>query len=85
MLVLARRNVRGYRQNGQLVSRRRNLRSRLVKPQDEGFSLFDAPHSPTHTTAADVGVNKEFIRSPSIEVVNEPSVQAEDTGKNTAA
>ncbi|KAJ0433215.1 hypothetical protein HanIR_Chr17g0867761 [Helianthus annuus] len=59
-----------------------------AEPQDGGFSsLFDAPLSRTHDVVgdADAGVNKEFTRSPSIEVVTEPSVQAEDTGKKPAA
>ncbi|KAJ0625544.1 hypothetical protein HanHA89_Chr01g0002821 [Helianthus annuus] len=32
---------------------------------------------------ADAGVNKEFTKSPSVEVVAEPSVRSEDTGKKT--
>ncbi|KAJ0670581.1 hypothetical protein HanOQP8_Chr13g0476091 [Helianthus annuus] len=54
----------------------------VTEPQGGSFSLFDAPTSPTHDAAADV--NKEFTRSPSIEVVTEPSIQAEDTRKKTA-
>ncbi|KAJ0953740.1 putative AH/BAR domain superfamily protein [Helianthus annuus] len=55
------------------------------EPQDGDFSsLFDAPLSPPHDTAADAGVNKEFI-GPFVKVVSEPSVQAEDTGKKTVA
>ncbi|MFS7990856.1 hypothetical protein Hanom_Chr11g01063841 [Helianthus anomalus] len=55
------------------------------EPQGDGFYMFDIPLSPPHDTAADVGVNKDFTRSPSIEVVPEPSVRAEDTGKGPAA
>ncbi|KAJ0917695.1 hypothetical protein HanRHA438_Chr05g0208881 [Helianthus annuus] len=55
----------------------------VAEPQDGGFSLFDAPTSPVHDAAVDAGVNKEFARSPSLEVVTEPSVQEEDTGKKT--
>ncbi|KAF5796391.1 hypothetical protein HanXRQr2_Chr08g0350891 [Helianthus annuus] len=57
-----------------------------AEPQDGGFSfLFDNPLSPSHDAAADAGVNKEFTKNPSVKVVTEPSVQAEDTGKKTAA
>ncbi|MFS7911558.1 hypothetical protein Hanom_Chr02g00119581 [Helianthus anomalus] len=48
------------------------------------FSFFDAPTFPARDATTDVGVNKELRRSPSIEVVTEPSVQAEDVGKKTA-
>ncbi|KAJ0600689.1 hypothetical protein HanIR_Chr03g0119981 [Helianthus annuus] len=51
----------------------------VTEPQEGSFSLFDAPSSPARDAAADV--NKEFTRSPSVEVVTEPSAQAEDVGK----
>ncbi|KAM0055378.1 hypothetical protein Hdeb2414_s0006g00205381 [Helianthus debilis subsp. tardiflorus] len=54
----------------------------VTEPQDGTFSLFDAPLSPARDAVADV--NKEFTRSTSIEVVTEPSVQAEDVGKKVA-
>ncbi|KAJ0871452.1 hypothetical protein HanRHA438_Chr11g0512511 [Helianthus annuus] len=53
------------------------------EPQDDGFSLFDAPLSPTHDTTADAGVDKGFTINPSAKVVTEPSLQAEDVGKKT--
>ncbi|MFS7899675.1 hypothetical protein Hanom_Chr00s072505g01789411 [Helianthus anomalus] len=40
-----------------------------------------ARSSPPRGAAADLGANKEFKRSPSINVVTLPSSQAEDTGK----
>ncbi|XP_021971325.1 uncharacterized protein LOC110866466 [Helianthus annuus] len=55
----------------------------FAEPQDGGFSLFDAPISLAHDASADAGVNKEFTRSPSFEVVTEPSVQVEDVGEKT--
>ncbi|MFS8016674.1 hypothetical protein Hanom_Chr15g01371341 [Helianthus anomalus] len=57
---------------------------RRTQPQEEIFSLFDVPPSPSRDAVADVGVNKEFRRSPSIEVVTLPSAHAEDTGKKAA-
>ncbi|KAJ0541450.1 hypothetical protein HanLR1_Chr09g0308041 [Helianthus annuus] len=47
-------------------------------------SLFDAPLSPAHETAADAGVNKEFT-GPFVKVVSEPSVQVEGTGEKVRA
>ncbi|KAM0026637.1 hypothetical protein Hdeb2414_s0020g00560431 [Helianthus debilis subsp. tardiflorus] len=55
----------------------------MTEPLEETFSFFDAPTSPACDATVDAGVNKEFTRSPSIEVVTEPSVQAEDVGKKT--
>ncbi|KAM0049587.1 hypothetical protein Hdeb2414_s0008g00287651 [Helianthus debilis subsp. tardiflorus] len=52
-----------------------------AEPLEETFSFFDAPSSPPRDAAVDTGVNKEFTRSPSIEVVTSPSARAEDTGK----
>ncbi|MFS8016660.1 hypothetical protein Hanom_Chr15g01371201 [Helianthus anomalus] len=54
------------------------------EPQEEIFSLFDVPPSPSRDAVADVGVNKEFRRSPYIEVVTPPSAHAEDTRKKAA-
>ncbi|KAJ0546541.1 hypothetical protein HanIR_Chr08g0362151 [Helianthus annuus] len=53
-----------------------------AEPQDEGFSIFDAPHPPPHDTTADAGVNKDFS-SPFVKVASEHSVRAEDTGRKT--
>ncbi|KAM0034585.1 hypothetical protein Hdeb2414_s0016g00499651 [Helianthus debilis subsp. tardiflorus] len=55
-----------------------------AESQEGGFSLFDAPTSPVHDATADSGFNKEFTRSLSLEVVNEPSARADDTRKKTA-
>ncbi|KAJ0906527.1 hypothetical protein HanPSC8_Chr07g0306401 [Helianthus annuus] len=56
-----------------------------AEPQQGDFSsLFDAPLSPSHDTAADAGVNKEFTY-PFVKVVSEPSLRAEDTGRKTVA
>ncbi|MFS7943428.1 hypothetical protein Hanom_Chr06g00500181 [Helianthus anomalus] len=52
--------------------------------REESFSLFDVPPSPPRDVAANAGVNKEFTRSPSIEVVTPTSALAEDTGKKAA-
>ncbi|KAJ0467639.1 hypothetical protein HanIR_Chr14g0687541 [Helianthus annuus] len=46
--------------------------------------FFEAYSSPPRNAAADPGVNKEFRRSPSIEVVTPPSAHAEDAGKKAA-
>ncbi|KAM0040432.1 hypothetical protein Hdeb2414_s0012g00393821 [Helianthus debilis subsp. tardiflorus] len=54
------------------------------EPQEESFSLFDVPFSPPRDAPTDAGVNKEFRRSPSIEVVTPPSARAEDIGKKAA-
>ncbi|MFS7986984.1 hypothetical protein Hanom_Chr11g01016691 [Helianthus anomalus] len=51
----------------------------VAESHDGIFSLFDAHDSP-----ADAGVNNEFTRSPSLEVVNEPSARAEDVREKTA-
>ncbi|MFS7931432.1 hypothetical protein Hanom_Chr04g00355921 [Helianthus anomalus] len=56
----------------------------LVKPREETFSFFDVPSSPPRDADVDMGVNEEFRRSPSIEVVTAPSAHAEDTGKKAA-
>ncbi|KAM0067499.1 hypothetical protein Hdeb2414_s0002g00062011 [Helianthus debilis subsp. tardiflorus] len=56
----------------------------VTEPLEDTFSFFEARSSPPRDAAADSGVNKEFRRSPSIEVVTPPSAQAEDTGKKTA-
>ncbi|MFS7919843.1 hypothetical protein Hanom_Chr03g00217391 [Helianthus anomalus] len=57
----------------------------VVEPVEETFSFFEARSPPPpRDAAADTGVNKEFTRSPSIEVVTSPSVHAEDTGKMAA-
>ncbi|KAM0009925.1 hypothetical protein Hdeb2414_s0083g00781721 [Helianthus debilis subsp. tardiflorus] len=46
-----------------------------AEPQQEDFSyLFDAPLSPSHDTAVDAGVNKEF-NCPFVKVVSEPSAR----------
>ncbi|MFS7888225.1 hypothetical protein Hanom_Chr00s000001g01592461 [Helianthus anomalus] len=55
----------------------------VTEPLEETFSLFDAPTSSARDASADAGVNKEFTRSPSIEAVTEPSVQAEDVWNKT--
>uniref|UniRef100_A0A251SQW1 Uncharacterized protein n=1 Tax=Helianthus annuus TaxID=4232 RepID=A0A251SQW1_HELAN len=49
-----------------------------AEPQDKDFSIFDAPSSPLHTTAADAGVTKESA-APFVKVVPDPTVQAEET------
>ncbi|KAJ0697179.1 hypothetical protein HanLR1_Chr10g0365791 [Helianthus annuus] len=54
------------------------------EPQAGGFSLFDIP-SPVHDAAVDAGVNREFTRSPSLEAVDNPAVQAEGTGEKSTA
>ncbi|KAJ0959197.1 hypothetical protein HanPSC8_Chr00c324g0807731 [Helianthus annuus] len=56
----------------------------VTEPREESFSLFDVPSSPPRDATVDAGVNKEFRRSPSIEVVTPPSARAEDTGKKVA-
>ncbi|XP_035830809.1 inner centromere protein-like [Helianthus annuus] len=55
-----------------------------AEPEDAGYSLFDAPFSPSHTTAAGAGVPKEPA-APSVKVVPDPPVQVEETVENTAA
>ncbi|KAJ0789939.1 hypothetical protein HanPI659440_Chr05g0209291 [Helianthus annuus] len=64
-----------------LLRRKRNLRLLLVKPEDAGYSLFDAPFSHSHTTAAGAGVPKE-PSAPSVKVVPDPPV--EETVEKTA-
>ncbi|KAJ0525410.1 hypothetical protein HanHA300_Chr09g0311731 [Helianthus annuus] len=56
----------------------------VTEPHAETFSFFDARSSPPRDADVDMGVNKEFKRSPSIEVVTPPSTHAEDTGKKAA-
>ncbi|KAJ0610207.1 putative AH/BAR domain superfamily protein [Helianthus annuus] len=56
----------------------------ISKPQDAGFSFFDAPLSPSRTTAADAGVPKEPA-APFVKVVPDPSVQVEKTVEKTAS
>ncbi|KAM0066434.1 hypothetical protein Hdeb2414_s0002g00048941 [Helianthus debilis subsp. tardiflorus] len=56
----------------------------VIEPLEETFSFFEARSSPPRDAAADSGINKEFRRSPSIEVVTLPSSRAEDTGKKPA-
>ncbi|KAM0036685.1 hypothetical protein Hdeb2414_s0014g00429331 [Helianthus debilis subsp. tardiflorus] len=53
----------------------------VSEPLDGGFSFFDAPLSPTHDAVADAGADKEFTINPSVKVVTEPFVQAEDVGE----
>ncbi|KAJ0927369.1 hypothetical protein HanRHA438_Chr04g0182071 [Helianthus annuus] len=55
-----------------------------AEPQDKDFSIFDAPSSPPHTTAADAGVPKESA-APFVKVVSDPTVQAEKTVEKTAS
>uniref|UniRef100_A0A251RPK7 Uncharacterized protein n=1 Tax=Helianthus annuus TaxID=4232 RepID=A0A251RPK7_HELAN len=56
----------------------------IAEPQDAGFSFFDAPLSPSHTTAADAWVPKEpavlFVK-----VVPDPTVQVEKTVEKTTS
>ncbi|KAJ0947328.1 hypothetical protein HanRHA438_Chr01g0014021 [Helianthus annuus] len=54
-----------------------------AEQQDAGFSFFDAPLSPSHTTAADAGVPKEPA-APFVKVVPDPTVQAERTAEKVA-
>ncbi|XP_035837140.1 uncharacterized protein LOC118485034 [Helianthus annuus] len=54
-----------------------------VEPEDAGYSLFDAPFSPSHTTDAGAGVPKEPA-APSVKVVPDPPVQVEETVEKTA-
>ncbi|KAJ0882800.1 hypothetical protein HanPSC8_Chr10g0413861 [Helianthus annuus] len=56
----------------------------IAEPQDAGYSFFDAPLSPSHTTAADAGVPKEPA-APSVKVVPDPTVQVEKTVEKTAS
>ncbi|KAJ0622005.1 hypothetical protein HanIR_Chr01g0015211 [Helianthus annuus] len=74
--------------------KRRKLQSKRTGPtqkkpavtaeqQDAGFSFFDAPLSPSHTTAADAGVPKEPA-APFVKVVPDPTVQAERTAEKVA-
>ncbi|KAJ0825969.1 hypothetical protein HanRHA438_Chr17g0809001 [Helianthus annuus] len=55
-----------------------------AEPQDAGFSIFDAPSSPPHTTAVDAGVPKDST-APFIKVVPDPTVQAEKTVEKVAS
>ncbi|KAJ0620973.1 hypothetical protein HanIR_Chr01g0003391 [Helianthus annuus] len=59
----------------------------VTEPLEETFSFFETPLPQSRVTrlcaTADAGVNKEFTKSPSVEVVAEPSVRSEDTGKKT--
>ncbi|KAF5784955.1 hypothetical protein HanXRQr2_Chr10g0422901 [Helianthus annuus] len=55
-----------------------------AEPQDKDFSIFDAPLSPPHTTAADAGVPKESA-TPFVKVVLDPTVQAEKTVEKTVS
>ncbi|KAF5781196.1 hypothetical protein HanXRQr2_Chr11g0480651 [Helianthus annuus] len=55
-----------------------------AEPQDKDFSIFDAPSSPPHTSAADAGVPKESA-APFVKVVPDPTVQAEKTVEKVAA
>ncbi|MFS7905072.1 hypothetical protein Hanom_Chr01g00043461 [Helianthus anomalus] len=58
----------------------------ISEPQQEDFSsLFDVPSSPPHDKVADAGVNKEFVRSPSLEAVENPSARAEGTVEKSTA
>ncbi|MFS7960465.1 hypothetical protein Hanom_Chr08g00703451 [Helianthus anomalus] len=76
--MLVRKSVRGHRPSGQLLFLKQSLWLQPVKPQQGDFSsLFDAPLSPSHNTAADAGVNKEFT-CPFVKVVSEPSARVED-------
>ncbi|KAJ0466319.1 hypothetical protein HanIR_Chr14g0670741 [Helianthus annuus] len=54
-----------------------------AEPQGKDFSFFDAPLSPSHTTAADAGVPKEPA-APFVKVVPDPTVQAEKSAEKTA-
>ncbi|MFS7953386.1 hypothetical protein Hanom_Chr07g00617981 [Helianthus anomalus] len=56
----------------------------VTEPLEETLSFFEARSSPPQDAAADSGANKEFRRSPSIEVVTTPSARAEDTRKKIA-
>ncbi|KAJ0854338.1 hypothetical protein HanRHA438_Chr14g0661521 [Helianthus annuus] len=71
--------------------KRRNLQSRraapaqkkpavAAEPEDAGYSLFDAPFSPSHTTAAGAGVPKEPV-APSVKMVPDPPVQKSSAGE----
>ncbi|KAJ0693793.1 hypothetical protein HanPI659440_Chr15g0601311 [Helianthus annuus] len=53
-----------------------------TETQEEPVNLFATP--PSSPKAADVEVQKEDRRSPSIEMVTPPSVHAEDTARKTA-
>ncbi|KAJ0457991.1 hypothetical protein HanIR_Chr15g0780081 [Helianthus annuus] len=64
--------------------KRRKLQSKRTEPQDAGYSFFDAPLSPSHTTAAGAGVPKEPA-APSVKVVPDPTRQVEKTVEKTAA
>ncbi|KAJ0714108.1 hypothetical protein HanPI659440_Chr13g0485871 [Helianthus annuus] len=55
-----------------------------AEPQDAGFSFFDAPLSPSHTTAAHAGVPKEPA-APFVKVVPDLTVQVEKTVEKTAS
>ncbi|XP_021995681.1 uncharacterized protein LOC110892848 [Helianthus annuus] len=57
--------------------------SQAAEPEDAVYSLFDAPFSPSHTTAAGAGVPKEPA-APSVKVVPDPPIQVEETVEKTA-
>ncbi|KAL9997356.1 hypothetical protein Hdeb2414_s0631g00926871 [Helianthus debilis subsp. tardiflorus] len=80
---------------GGVELKRRKLQSRrtgptqkkpavTAEPQGAGFSIFDAPSSPPHTTAADAGVPKDSA-APFIKLVPDPTMQVEKTVEKTAS
>ncbi|KAJ0743954.1 hypothetical protein HanPI659440_Chr10g0381891 [Helianthus annuus] len=54
----------------------------VVEPQDEDFSIFDAPESPPRATGAGA---TEVPSTPPVKVVPESTVQKEGTAENAAA